>query len=123
MKQIVIFLFRTLWEFPQLLVGLICLLIYKARYHSAYKGSFVFFSEKIRSSVCFGYIIIIVNEKSIPHEYGHSRQSMYLGPLYLLVIGVCSVAHKLFHHCSNYYHFFTEKWADKISGIKTKNYD
>ncbi len=62
------------------------------------------------------------------HEYGHTIQSLILGPYYLLLIGLPSmlwlrlpVFQKLRNrkHIS-YYSFYTEKWADfcgeKITG-------
>lgn len=55
------------------------------------------------------------------HEVGHSIQSVILGPLYLFVIGIpsiiwCALYKKLGY--TNYYAFYTEKWADSIAGIK-----
>ena len=51
------------------------------------------------------------------------KQSKYLGVFYLLVVGIPSVIHAWmsggWHKCDhgNYYHFWTERWADKLSGI------
>jgi hypothetical protein len=57
----------------------------------------------------------------IKHESGHVKQSKILGPLYLLVIGLPSVIHAALHHyvCKNpdYYHFYTERWANKLGGV------
>lgn len=57
----------------------------------------------------------------IAHEKGHSVQSKYLGPLYLIVIGLPSVIWKLIHKKlvpnKNYYWFYTEAWANKIAKI------
>lgn len=53
------------------------------------------------------------------HEVGHSVQSLYLGPLYLLVIGLPSIiwAGIIYPRIGgNYYSFYTESWANKISG-------
>lgn len=45
-----------------------------------------------------------------------------LGPLYLIVIGIPSLLHAAVHDslCRNkdYKHFYTEKWADKLAGLK-----
>ena len=57
----------------------------------------------------------------IKHEYGHAKQSLYLGPLYLLVIGLPSLIWNLTYSESNkysYYWFYTERWADKLGGVK-----
>jgi hypothetical protein len=60
----------------------------------------------------------------VRHEYGHSVQSLRLGWLYLLVIGIPSliwaaiygVAIRKTHN--GYYRFYTEKWADKLGNIQ-----
>lgn len=54
------------------------------------------------------------------HEYGHHIQSLYLGWLYLFIIGIPSAIHNLISRKSrcNYYHFYTEKWANKLGGVK-----
>ena len=64
------------------------------------------------------------SQKSIQHEYGHSKQSNILGPLYLIVIGTPSLLHNIVDYvCSkigikwNYYSFYTESWANKLVGI------
>ena len=61
------------------------------------------------------------------HEYGHTIQSHKLGPLYLLVIGLPSVIwngcfknYRKKHNIS-YYSFYTESWADKLTGVKRED--
>jgi hypothetical protein len=68
------------------------------------------------------------NEVTVRHELGHSIQSRYLGPLYLLLVGVPSVygnlasrkqvgwtaEEKMFWYYSRY----PENWADKLGGVK-----
>ena len=60
----------------------------------------------------------------ILHESGHSMQSRWLGPFYLIVIGAPSL---IWAGCfkkwrqktgTSYYWFFTEAWADKINNVK-----
>lgn len=59
----------------------------------------------------------------IRHECGHVKQSLILGPLYLIVIGIPSILHAWLNDyigCDEeegYSHFYTEKWADKLMGI------
>ena len=60
----------------------------------------------------------------LAHEYGHTIQSHKLGPLYLFVIGApsliwagCFEKYRIKHNKS-YYSFFTERWADKLGGVK-----
>ena len=70
---------------------------------------------------------VIVNRDEVErplmwrHEYGHCRQSQYLGCLYLLVIGIPSAVWALIYNPKwrvSYYAFYTERWADKLGGIK-----
>lgn len=49
------------------------------------------------------------------HEYGHTVQSKMLGWLYLIVIGLPSIVHAAFHKKGDYYHFYTEKWANRLA--------
>lgn len=65
-------------------------------------------------------------EAVIKHECGHVKQSKILGPLYLLVIGIPSILHawlaKYIGCCKKhgtYYHWYTEKWANKLMGIES----
>lgn len=63
----------------------------------------------------------------IKHECGHVKQSKILGPLYLLVIGIPSILHawlSRYIRCCwkngnyNYYHFYTEKWANRLMNLE-----
>lgn len=88
--------------------------------------------QKHKGGVTLGkYIFInqdyIDKEAVIKHECGHVKQSKILGPLYLLVIGIPSILHAWLNNyigCCwkngeyNYYHFYTEKWANKLMGIE-----
>lgn len=73
--------------------------------------------------VCLGPVILVGTRASdalILHEWGHFRQHLRLGPLYLLVVGIPSVAHAAWHHQhpeANYFHFYTEAWADHLGGV------
>ena len=70
---------------------------------------------------------IFVNARAsdlmIRHEAGHRRQSVILGPLYLLVVGLPSLVWAsskktgLFKD-RDYYSFYTERWADRLAGIE-----
>ena len=84
----------------------------------------------IPSGVCLGKYIFVspeVSDTTILHECGHSKQSLYLGPLYLIGIGIPSAIHSIVWSISyklgkkwNYYSFYTEKWADKLAHITRK---
>jgi len=122
--------YRYIWEFPQILVGLVLLGFYKWKDPDhfgmkEYKDSFIAKSLAMKGGISLGPYIIIDwydnSQNTILHEYGHCRQSKMLGPFYLLVIGLSSLTHVIIRDCMkkkcNYYHFFTEKWADKLGGV------
>jgi hypothetical protein len=77
-------------------------------------------------SVSLGMFIFLDNDKDetlAAHEYGHSIQSLILGPLYLFVIGIPSLCWAAFSdkyrtkHNKTYYEFYTESGANKIAGL------
>jgi len=85
-------------------------------------GLFVFVSETL-SDKEDGY-----REQVIVHEYGHTIQSLILGPLYLIIIGIPSsfwamtpmmINYRKKNHIS-YFSFFCERWAnylgEKVTG-------
>ena len=102
MKQVILFI----WQLPQNILGLLVLLATEAfktkdgRYWVTGKGGF---GVSLGSFVIFGDMNgrYIPAEKSIQHEMGHQKQSLYLGPLYLLLVGLPSVLgniwDRLFH--------------------------
>ena len=65
------------------------------------------------------------------HEYGHTVQSLILGPLYLIVIGMPSTLWGFLPNLHkkrkdeqiSYFSFFTEGWAnrlgEKVTGEKS----
>ena len=66
--------------------------------------------------------VITLTDKTIRHEFGHSKQSLILGPLYLPVIALPSLIWHWWYYAGkkkkmSYYAFFTEKWANKLAGI------
>ena len=60
------------------------------------------------------------------HEYGHTLQSLLLGPLYLLTIGVISFTWANAPRFKRmrrerglpYSHCIVERWADRLGGIR-----
>lgn len=63
-----------------------------------------------------------LDDRLLVHEYGHTVQSLILGPLYLPVIGLPSViwlraprlARRRHNAASSYYAFYTERWANHL---------
>lgn len=115
-----------LWQLPQNLLGLLLVLIYKPEQSYAFNRARLYYSERMPGGISLGRYIIVRSElkdyagRTEWHEYGHSRQSMFLGPLYLLVIGLPSILWAAVWqpgHGSSYYDFYTEAWADKLGGV------
>ena len=114
-----------LWQLPQNLLGVLLIAILRPKFCMDFDGAKVYASTKTRSSVSLGQYIIIRAGSGVPnvlcHEWGHSRQSLYLGWLYLLVIGIPSLVWNIAYQEGwkmSYYDFYTEKWADKLGRVK-----
>ena len=121
-----IFLFS--WQLPQNVVGIIWLNINLIFYYgishikTINDNIYVYEIPTRIGSVSLGkYIICSKNpsENTIKHEYGHCKQSMILGPLYLIIIGIPSIiwASVYLNTNKSYYWFYTEKWADKLGKV------
>lgn len=109
-----------IWQLPQNLLGILVKIFTKAKpiEHIHY--------WKYNSGLSLGKYIFVNKNASfntIFHEEGHQKQSLYLGWLYLIIIGLPSIIWAtlktlgLFSNIS-YYKFYTEAWADKLSNIK-----
>lgn len=130
---------RWTWELPQTLVGAIIALTHKEKPLRVieYADQKVYLYDHFNGGISLGYYTHldwnakdhnnnVVREglkKSVKHEaLGHGTQSKWLGPFYLLVVGLPSVIHCAIHIlCGrkwDYYSFPTEKSADRIAGIK-----
>lgn len=128
-----------LWQLPQNLCGIIYRSISKDNRicviendDSRSVGAKVYL-QRAKGGVTLGKYVFINQdytdkEAVIKHECGHVKQSKILGPLYLLVIGIPSILHAWLNNyigCCwknrkyNYYHFYTEKWANKLMGIES----
>jgi len=129
-----------IWEFPQNMLGIIIYLIFRRKHLliTSEKESSHFFFETTNLGVSLGKFIFwkksgnryahLKNDCRM-HEYGHALQSLMLGPLYLIVIGIPSISRFLFarwyqkrHHTEwkNYFNAFPENWADKLGGVTGK---
>ena len=117
---------RYIWELPQNLLGLLLRVIYKGT-DSEYEGAVVRRSLKMQGGISLGRYIIVsryASRKTVMHEYGHCIQSRRLGWLYLLVIGLPSIVWAGLYGTlikptmNGYYRFYTERWADRLGGVK-----
>ena len=105
-------LLRWIWEFPQCLLGLILTKLYNVEYKETYKQ--ILMGESARK----------YNRNSIKdHEWGHTRQSIRWGWLYLPGPGLCSICWVGLRRISaklrakSYYSVWPENQADKFGGV------
>lgn len=113
-----------IWQAPQNIVGLVFRLIY-GPVNAIFRGVSVVVSSRFPGGISLGHTIVVKrpyldNPDTWNHEYGHTRQSLYLGPLYLLIVGIPSLLWAAYWTPGrgvSYYSFYTEKWADKLGGV------
>lgn len=124
-----------IWQLPQHLVALVILLLNKRNHYTrTIDGITVHFVEHgvFKCGVSLGKYIILhkmfdtVSEKSLTmtahHEYGHSKQSLMFGWLYLIVIGLPSACNNIYSRIYKkdakwYYNRYPENWADKLGNV------
>lgn len=115
------------WGLPQTLIGSAVYLAHRKEGHFNHKGARVTEWER-NSGLSLGKFIFIPRRGGrhtlLDHEYGHTLQSLILGPAYLLLIGVPSALwYRLpfFRRMRkrtgrSYYSAVFEKTADKLGG-------
>lgn len=84
-----------------------------------------FYAKSFPGGITLGEYIIVGTKQEliVKHEFGHVLQSRYLGPLFIPVVGIFSLVHAGINniigccekHKEGYYHFWTEKWANKLA--------
>lgn len=114
-----------IWELLQNIAGFLYLKLSKYKFTARYflNGNTqikYYYAEKFPGGLTLGEFIFTSGPQHVKHESGHVIQSRILGPLYLPVIGLNSILHAAFHHCKNYVHFWTEKWAEKLGRRQSK---
>ncbi len=125
-RTLLYILWQCTWGFAQTLCGGLVLLRNLRRKHGFYHGAVV--TEWSSSySMSLGMFLFVSDRLDGPrrrhilmHEYGHSIQSMILGPLYLPVIGLPSILWcrlPVFRRMRaegryEYDDFYPEKWAN-----------
>ena len=122
-----------IWQLPQNILGLLVILFTRAKnYSDIYiikdPDNYKWFGVSLGNYIIFGNW---PTRTSKQHEFGHHKQSKYLGPLYLLVIGLPSVLFniwdRLFHkkwtnlkRLDWYYKLPWEHWADVLGGVERR---
>lgn len=124
----------AVWQLPQNIAGAVitCILFIRDINTVYTSDGIVLTTHFFDSAVSLGHFIIgeldSFGVEDYRHENGHRMQSRILGPLYLPVVGIVSLARnimdRLFHRnwtyerrCEWYYGGFPEKWADRLGGV------
>lgn len=119
------------WQLPQNLLGLLFLaFLHPCKIVRTEDYAVVRTSRKMRGGISLGHYVFLSLYQctgiTINHELGHCRQSMMLGPLYLLVIGLPSIIWAWLGDRiapdRSYYWFYTERWADRLGGVERMEY-
>lgn len=122
MKKFLFYLIQWTYGIIQNLLGLIVFLLFVLKKHHIYRCS-VITVWNFKNSLSLGMFIFsndINNLYIIKHEYGHSIQSLILGPFWLLIIGIPSIlwctlfSLKIIKNI-DYYSFYSERWANKLT--------
>ena len=142
MKKFFFYLVQFTWALPQNLVGAMAYLILSRKHeHERFHNSYITYVEKENfGGVSIGIFIFInparkedwLHDTRI-HEYGHTIQSLFLGPVWLFVVALPSViwagSKRLADYRKkndvSYYTLYCEGWANlwgaKWSGEKFKS--
>jgi len=148
MKRILYCIWQCTWGFLQSAIGALVFILHIRGKHYFYHGA-VITEWKNKSSISLGMFVYVTNEpyfygklkneysmeelsnRLLVHEYGHTIQSLILGPIYLIVIGIPSTLwgfipslnKKRKNEEISYFSFFTEKWAnylgERVTGQKS----
>jgi len=147
MKTTVYNLLQWTWGLPQTLIGALIFLMNRKQPHYSYHGSRVTV-WKSKSSLSMGAFVFVTDDPFfyydgkraeytceafrnmlLVHEYGHTLQSLIFGPLYLLAVGVPSVAWSFWPPCVkkrerehiSYFSVYPERWANRLGERFTKD--
>ena len=143
MNNLAYFLLYWVWQFPQMALGAVLAKVLGASKRGIItkdgrKIIYRYFERnnrfsKIISGVSLAAFILLPDgnddDETVLHEHGHSIQSLYLGWLYLPVIGLPSLFNNLRGRVVykdwtrvqielDYYSRYPEKEADKLGGVQ-----
>ena len=139
--SVLVFLINSTWGIIQSALGLVIFLRFIHKPHYRYKGSIITTNATpfiFKGAMSLGVFIFIFKDVHYDkeqlfesylakHEYGHCLQSVLLGPLYLLVIGIPSLTWCILfanwrkRTGKGYSWLYTESWADRWGGVERTN--
>ena len=136
-EKFLFYLVQFTWGLPVNAISGIIYLILRKKYRTEkFRNAYITYIPGDWGGLSLGLFIFIAEGKAEGwtnntkiHEYGHTIQSLILGPLYLLIIGIPSLTWaSLPKLCDmrkekqiSYYSFYTEKWADRVA-IRTTDF-
>ena len=119
-----------IWQLPQNLLALILILLSRKKelvcdFNTGlwYRKCSIITKD---SAISLGNFILSscdLPDYVLKHEHGHQIQSLYFGPLYLILVGIPSILRviyfNIFRKSYEWYHSgYPENWADKLGGVK-----
>lgn len=122
-------LIQYTWGALQNLLGFLLFLKNIKCRHEFYHGSVLTYHEGNWGGISLGAFIFVSGKRdgewakaATVHEYGHTIQSLLLGPLYLLAVGVpsftwCNCKKCIAYRKENdksYYDLYCESWANRL---------
>ncbi len=126
-------LFFALWEQPQTVLGAVLLLVRWAlgQVERIERDRGRLFVQSPGGAVSLGLFVFYRAGRGIrDHEYGHTFQSRWFGPLYLLLVGIPSVSRVLYSvayhrftgcYWNGYFDGWPEKQADRLGGVDRRH--
>ena len=142
MKRWIYRIWQCTWGILQQLLGLVLFLLHYRDKHFNYHGALVTVWKR-KASLSIGLLEYVTSEPYFPekfkgqigveelsnrllvHEYGHTIQSLILGPFYLIFIGIPSTlwgflgGRRRKEKQIPYGAFVTEKWANNLGELVT----
>lgn len=135
LRRLLYVLVQCTWGLLQTALGAAVFLRYAGQPHFLFHGA-VATQYPLYSSLSLGLFIFVTDKppggeensrRLLVHEYGHTVQSLILGPLYLPVVGLPSLLWAQLPACQRrwrtdmpYYSFYTEWTADLLGERVTR---
>lgn len=136
-KNLFLRILTEVWQLPQHIIAYIIMLVkHKSIKQMTNDDGILYYlvDNLFNSGISLGnYIFLDSNGyydyKTIKHEHGHQIQSLMLGPLYLIVIGLPSITGNIINRITRmyfrkyydpnfYYKQPWEAWADRLGGVE-----
>jgi hypothetical protein len=124
LKKVIVLLLQCTWGLPQTLVGLMIYIVCRIRKCRSFRLGGAICTEWRRSDgISLGLFIFCPENGRIHlHEYGHTIQSLMLGPFYPLAVSLPSLLWAGLPQFEKmrrekhipYSQLYCEKWADRI---------